>query len=501
MKKLIAALILPLACTLFAASPFQWKWQNSGDELKLTLSAPADTHVYSSSLKIEAGKLKPVRSPKPLQADDPVTGTKIPVFRGGDSWFFKPAKADFPLRVRIEFQGCSGETCYLPETVSAEIPSSSGSGLLAAEKTAAGSSAGTVSALPEFRILRSAGGYMNQADFLAFLNGKKNASLFDFAGRGAFAILLLTLLGGILLNLTPCILPMIPINLAIIGADDPSKKGSAVMRGAVYASGMALAYGGVGLAAVLFGAAFGTLASRWYFNLGAAVVFLGLGLAMFDVFSIDLTRFGASVKAPSGAKLWGVFLLGVLAALLAGACVAPVVLAVLLQSAEMYSSGNWFGLGLPFVLGIGMGLPWPILAAGLAKIPRPGKWMMHVKHAFGVLILLIGIYYGWLGTELLMSKGGSVVKGGGEAELAAAFRKARQEKKPVFIDFRADWCKNCLAMEKTTLPSEEVRKALNSGFVPVVFDATEMSRPEVKRVMEAFHVNGLPGYVIAEPGK
>ena len=96
--------------------------------------------------------------------------------------------------------------------------------------------------------------------------------------------------------------------------------------------------------------------------------------------------------------------MGIIAALLAGACVAPVLIAVLLHSATIYKEGNPAGLLLPFLLGLGMGLPWAFAGAGIAVLPKPGKWMMHIKYIFGVLIIAMGLYYGYLAFTLLDSK-------------------------------------------------------------------------------------------------
>ena len=79
--------------------------------------------------------------------------------------------------------------------------------------------------------------------------------------------------------------------------------------------------------------------------------------------------------------------MGAVAALLAGACVAPVVIQVVLFSSNLYATGTTIALALPFVLGVGMAMPWPIAGAGLASLPKPGAWMVRVKQAFGVLIL------------------------------------------------------------------------------------------------------------------
>ena len=87
--------------------------------------------------------------------------------------------------------------------------------------------------------------------------------------------------------------------------------------------------------------------------------------------------------------------MGAVAALLAGACVAPVVIQVVLFSSNLYATGTNVALALPFFLGIGMAMPWPIAGAGLAALPKPGAWMVRVKQAFGVVILATAAYYGY----------------------------------------------------------------------------------------------------------
>ena len=77
--------------------------------------------------------------------------------------------------------------------------------------------------------------------------------------------------------------------------------------------------------------------------------------------------------------------MGAVAALLAGACVAPVVIQVVLFSSNLYATGTTIALALPFFLGVGMAIPWPIAGAGLAALPKPGVWMVRVKQAFGVV--------------------------------------------------------------------------------------------------------------------
>ena len=200
------------------------------------------------------------------------------------------------------------------------------------------------------------------------------------------AILLIVFFGGLALNLTPCVLPMIPINLAIIGAGTQAgSRGRGFLLGGAYGAAMALVYGVLGLIVILTAGTFGTINSSPWFNLGIAMLFIALGLAMFDLIAIDFSRFASRTNV--GPSRRGSFLvafgMGAVAALLAGACVAPVVIQVVLFSSDMYAKGTNLALALPFFLGIGMAVPWPLAGAGLAALPKPGAWMVRVKQVLG----------------------------------------------------------------------------------------------------------------------
>ena len=118
---------------------------------------------------------------------------------------------------------------------------------------------------------------------------------------------------------------------------------------------------------------------------------------MFDVITIDFSRFSSGLRfAEAGRGTFVLaFVMGAVAALLAGACVAPVVIQVVLFSSDLYANGKTVALALPFLLGVGMAVPWPIAGAGLAALPKPGAWMVRVKQVFGVMILATALYYGY----------------------------------------------------------------------------------------------------------
>jgi thiol:disulfide interchange protein DsbD len=452
---------------------------------------------------------------------------------------------DLSLPLHLRYQACDATVCYPPATADAQwslkvvaatvplgasrhrevfdriasagghapVTSPSLAVVIPAAPRRVGADSG-VAELDHFAVLAvPKGGYLGSDEFLRFIHnaesGTKERGLFE--GRGPLAIVLIVFLGGLALNLTPCVLPMIPINLAIIGAGTQAgSRGRGFLLGSVYGAAMALVYGVLGLVVILTAGTFGTINASPWFNVGIAALFVVLGLAMFDVILIDFSRFAGGFRADANRRgtLLLAFGMGGIAALLAGACVAPVVIQVVLFSSNLYATGTTVALALPFCLGIGMAVPWPIAGAGLAALPKPGAWMVRVKQVLGVVILGTAVYYGYLAFELLSNRwvdGTAVtssvdekVREGWHRSLAAGLAAAEREQKPVLIDMWATWCKNCLTMDRTTLENAEVKAAL-SGYIKIKFQAEEPDTSPAKEVMQRFGAVGLPTYVILRP--
>jgi thioredoxin:protein disulfide reductase len=348
-------------------------------------------------------------------------------------------------------------------------------------------------------------GYVPAAEFITFIKdaeaGVRQAGLFD--GRGLLAVLAIVFVGGLALNLTPCVLPMIPLNLAIIGAgSQASSRRRGFLLGGTYGAAMALVYGLLGVVVVLTAGSFGSINASPWFNVAMAGVFVVLGLAMFDVFHIDFSRWSSGIRlAQQRGSLLLAFGMGGVVALLAGACVAPVVLQVSLFSSKLYAEGSTAALALPFLLGIGMAAPWPFAGAGLAALPKPGAWMVRVKQAFGLLIFVMAGYYAYLGYGLLRSEATAPAgpqEGGWYASLADGMAAAKREGKPVLVDMWATWCKNCTVMDETTFTDESVRAAM-APYVLVKFQAEDPEAEPARTLMRQFDTVGLPTYVILEP--
>jgi thioredoxin:protein disulfide reductase len=485
---------------------------NSGaPSLSITFRVPEHHHLYADELNFElAGARVNFSLPASTPVTDKFSGKSKPVFlQNFAATAPLPAGPNQNLTLTVDLHGCSDEECRFPETRQWIIhPDYS----IASVEDSSGPNPGAGSGgilLAGFKIAGRTSGFLNRRHFIEFLDqtrgvgGVAENTSGALAGLGTLATIGLILLGGLALNFTPCILPMIPINLAIIGAGAQSgsrRRGFAL--GAAYGGGMALAYGTLGLVVVLTGAKFGTLNSSPWFNFAIAAVFIMLSLAMFDRFVIDLSRFQRSgTPGKNRSAFIAAPTMGLVSALLAGACVAPVVISVLLLATTRYQHGNVSGLLLPFILGLGMALPWPFAGAGLSFLPRPGMWMTRVKHGFGIVILIFAGWYGWLGLSLSGFNQNRLVlaaRGDSVKELHTALETSRHTGKPLLVDFYASWCKNCTAMELTTLQDNTVRQRLKD-YVFVQFQAERLNDPALKPVLDEFGVIGLPTLVMLHP--
>ena len=515
-----AASAMGWAQASFAQSPFVLKVETAEvaaarADVRIVLTVPEKHVIYAESFKVTA---EPLRLPAPEQKPDPVDLSKtVGVYAHPFESLWRVSPCPDGTRLTVAYQGCDDKVCFMPEEHAFRFDAAAGR--FVAEDGKANARRPTPDAQPpswsQGLAMTTGGGYMGAEEFLAFLDraeGRPRPPQADGAGlagflrdpvtffhaHGLLLTLVLVLVGGVLLNLTPCVLPMIPINLAIIGAG-AGTRGRGFLLGTAYGAGMVLVYGGLGWIILRSGLFFGALQASPWFSLAVALIFAALALALFDVFVIDFTRF---ITPKAGSRRQGAlaaFSAGTLSALLAGACVAPVVLAVLLLAGTLYAGGAASAQFLPFVLGLGMALPWPFAGAGLSVLPSPGMWMVRVKQVFGVFLVLLAAYYfhlaavGFLPAARVAREGS--IAAGDRAAWDAKVAQARSEGRPLFVDFWATWCKNCSVMEKTTFADGRVKARL-AGYVVVKVQAEKPDRTPAKEMLEAFGIRGLPGFVV-----
>jgi thioredoxin:protein disulfide reductase len=215
-----------------------------------------------------------------------------------------------------------------------------------------------------------------------------------FGDRGIFVTLLLVFLGGLALNLTPCVYPMIPITISYFGGQSQGKKGSLVAHACLYVIGMAVTYSILGVFAAMTGSLFGAALRYPPVLIFIAVVMILLALSMFDVYEFRMPAFLNRVAGGSQKGLAGTFLMGLTVGIVAAPCIGPFVLGLLTY---VGNKGNIFlGFLLFFVLALGMGVPFVVLAifsGNIKKLPRSGAWMIWVRKVFGFILLAMAVYF------------------------------------------------------------------------------------------------------------
>jgi len=514
-KRFLFFILLALStAAAWAQSPFSAQATRASREgqpaIRVSFDFPAGHHLYSS-FSVTDAEGEPLRAlfvPKPdtNKPDDLEPSYSLPF-----SAFYAPSDA-----VTVSFQGCAGSLCYMPQEETFTLGEAPAANITQEPQGDANETMNLLAARGE---PRQTVGYQDATTFLAFLDpdAPPPAELSAwrlfmedpaefYLQKGIGLSILLILVGGFLLNLTPCVLPMIPVNLAIIGATSTdASKSTRFGLGLVYGLGMAIVYGVLGLIVVMSGSVFGSLNASPIFNGFIAVLFFVLALAMFDVWHLDFSRFRKSSAIAGRARIPTVLFMGGLAALLAGACVAPVLIAVLALSSTLYAKGIATALFLPFLLGVGMALPWPLAAAGLAVLPKPGAWMDRVKKLFGVLILLLAGLYAWNTISALRSTSDAskVPPGLIRVDLQrdppgtfeALLLEAVDSGKPILLDFGAHWCKACHLMDARTLRDPEITAKLEEIFaIQVMADAP--NKPPASKLLHPLGIQGFPTYLL-----
>ena len=355
--------------------------------------------------------------------------------------------------------------------------------------------------------------------------------------RGLLGALLIVFGWGLLLNLTPCVYPVIPLTIGFFGGQNqgPGRGGRAFGLAALYVLGMATMYSALGVAAALSGRLFGAaLQSPWVLA-GVAAVLAALALSMFGFFEIRMPSAWMQ-KAGARAGAAGAYGMGLLVGVVAAPCIGPVVLALLAFVAARQDAG--FGFLVFFILSLGLGLPYLFLAAfsgSLSRLPRAGEWMEGIKKIFGWVLLAMAAYFlrtvvpapagAWLmpavlvAGALFLALGGRRLGGLAPAARAAAVilmigaaaffapRRAAAAAAPAWkpyaarsvartgraavVDFAATWCIPCLELDEKTFSDPRVREALARRDLWKA-DMTRSAAPEVVALAEKYRILGVP---------
>jgi thioredoxin:protein disulfide reductase len=521
---------------------------NSADFIRTTLSVIPPTAVKAGAVTYPpADEIAPPFS----------GGEKLSVFTGtmkftvplSAATAFKP-DSGAEVAITLEYQPCNDNICMPPAKVSASAslgsmqPASTVSPPHAALERArlvpvafgntAGDSSGDSTEVSPDGSSDNGG---SQAP------GSELANI--FLAHGMLIGLLAVLLGGLALNLTPCVYPLIGVTIAYFGNQGGGPRKIAVLA-VIYVFGIALTFSMAGVAVALSGGLFGAALQNPLVLVAIAAMLLVLAASSFGLFSLQPPQWMMRRAGLGRPGYLGSLVMGLGMGVVAAPCIGPIVLGLLLMVER--SESPVFGFVLFFTLAIGLGLPYIALAlaAGHIKtLPRSGDWLAWVEQLFGFVLVGLALYFldpvvrGWamrimpyyavavgiflgfitpagrhwrpflvfrssLGAFSLGALVWMLIFSAAKpaAQLAfdpydvAVLKQARAANKPVLIDFSADWCVPCREMARTTFRDPAVIEAA-SHFVRLRADITERDDHNSQLAMQ-YAIRGVPTTVFID---
>ena len=226
---------------------------------------------------------------------------------------------------------------------------------------------------------------------------------------GSVASLAVVFAAGVLTSFTPCVYPMIPVTVTYIGGAAAGNRRRAVSLSLIYVAGMALIYSALGVVTALLGKTFGQFTrSPWIFG-AVGVLIVVFGVAMLDLIHVPVPAALSGLQG-AGARRGGHFgalLMGLASGFVAAPCTAPVLGVLLVYVANTRDVVWGGGLLLVFALGLGLLLTLLGIFSGLVStLPRAGPWMSWIKKTFGIGMLVVGSWFLFQATTLLVGRAG-----------------------------------------------------------------------------------------------
>jgi len=518
-----------------------------GSEFKLALEVnvaegwhinsdkPYDEYLIPTSLTIVENpnfKLKQVAYPKPHDykfsfSESPLSVWEGTIYKGAlievDS---NATPGTYPLVVKLQYQACNEMSCQAPTSIKDTI------NIEVADNTT------PVNSINEEKFINIDLSYTETSSQEKAESDPISNAL---ESSGLLIGLLFVFLGGLALNLTPCVYPLIPITVGYFGHQSEGSTTKLFFMGVLFILGLAVTYSAIGVVTSLTGGVFGALLQSPIVILIIVAIMLGLSLSMFGVYEFKLPDSFVNKAGGAKAGLFGAFFMGLTMGIVAAPCIGPFVLGLVTYVAT--KQDPFFGFLLFFVLAVGLGTPYLFLAVfsgKIKKLPRAGEWMDAVKHIFGFILVGMALYFllpllpnsisGYVLPVfmiltaiylLFFEKLANSVKGfrifkivfsvvimavGVYALIPSETNSV--EWKPftedalaeisgrgVIVDFYADWCIPCKELDALTFSDPEVIQ-LSKEFETYKADMTKSLSPEVENIRERFKIVGVPTVLI-----
>ncbi|HJX33663.1 MAG TPA: cytochrome c biogenesis protein CcdA [Desulfatiglandales bacterium] len=433
-----------------------------------------------------------------------------------------PAK-DIPLGIKtingiLSYQACSSSACLSPEEIPLEL---------------------RIKIVPQGTAINA----LNTDLFLSTGDekGAITGAYTDSFDTGLLLTLLGLFLGGLALNLTPCIYPLIPITVSYFGGKSNRISGKRILHGILYLSGLAVTNSFLGLSSALSGSMLGSALQNPVVLIFIALIMAFLGLSFFGIWELRLPAILTRTASKNYPGYFGTFFMGLTLGIVAAPCLGPFILGLLTYVGQR--GDPFLGFLYFFTLSIGMGLPLCILAVfsgAIDHLPISGDWMIWIKKILGwVLVGMalyiisplipgdIGIAWPLAGVAAISAVHlGWIDRTGGGRSIFIYFKRGicaiilalsilflfytyytgegikwipfNQEvlssglkaKKPIMFEIFADWCLPCRAMEKRAFKDPEV-VSISKDILCVRMDLTRKQSFQ-EEIMKRYHIRGVP---------
>lgn len=367
--------------------------------------------------------------------------------------------------------------------------------------------------------------------------------------------IILVLLLGLLLSLTPCIYPMIPITVGILHAQGSKSIIYNFFIALSYTTGIATTFAFLGLLAAFAGQMFGALLNNPFFILLLIALLIYVALSLLDVYDLYIPRFLQHNKLQNfGGSLLTAFIFGAMSGTVASPCLSPGL--ILLLTIVTTLGSKFLGFILLFTFGIGLSIPLLIVgtfSSSLSILPQAGSWMIEIKHLFGFMLFGMCFYFLmtilpwhivlWLFSGFILCTGIFYLKSARTTQTALlrtiknmlgmiliagslvlffysykatylkhtdlherfwqftdyeiALTKATEQHKKIFVAVSAPSCTLCKLIDKTIFSDHTIRRTLDN-FIVVKIDISDTTQ-QIRDLKEQYNIFGAPTYLLINP--